>query len=98
MNQDLLKNSLASLERKLKLLIGEQKSLRTEVNALQNENEELRTVLKSKDEQIGNFQNSIKISKIVGKINTEDSDASELKKKIDDYIKEIDKCILHLSK
>ncbi|MTI19863.1 hypothetical protein E1176_02390 [Fulvivirga sp. RKSG066] len=98
MNQDLLKSSLASLERKINLLIGERKSLLTEVEVLKNENADLKASLNKKDEQIGNFQNKIKISKIVNEIDTEDGNASELKRKIDDYIKEIDKCIAHLSK
>jgi len=98
MNQDLLKSSLASLERKINLLIGERKSLRNEIEVLKNENDDLKALLNSKDQQIGSFQNKIKISKIVNEIDTEDGNASELKRQIDDYIKEIDKCIAHLSK
>lgn len=98
MNSDLLKSSLSSLERKINLLLGEQKSLRSEVSVLRSENDELKALLKSKEQQIGSFQNKIKISKIVKEIDAEDGSASELKRKIDDYIKEIDKCIAHLSK
>lgn len=98
MNQDLLKSGLASLERKLNLLIGEKKTLHNELEVLRNENADLKSLIKQKDEQIGSFQNKIKISKIVNEIDTEDGNASELKSKIDDYIKEIDKCIAHLSK
>lgn len=98
MNQDLLKSGLASLERKLNLLIGEKKTLHNELVVLRNENADLKSLIKQKDEQIGSFQNKIKISKIVNEIDTEDGNASELKSKIDDYIKEIDKCIAHLSK
>lgn len=98
MNQDLLKNGLASLERKINLLLADRKSILNEVAALKNENEELKQVIKQKDQQIDSFQNKIKISKIVQEIDTEEGNASELKSKIDDYIKEIDKCIAHLSK
>ncbi|UII27115.1 hypothetical protein LVD15_01430 [Fulvivirga maritima] len=98
MNNDQLKASLQTLERKINLLLGDHKALKLEISKLQEENQELHTVLKQKDEQINNFQNKIKISKIVNNIDTEEGNTSELKRKIDDYIKEIDKCIVHLSK
>ncbi|MEM6359502.1 MAG: hypothetical protein AAF149_17695 [Bacteroidota bacterium] len=98
MNKDLLKSQLGTLERKLNLLLNEFGSIRQERAQLRAENEELRALLKSKDEQISGFQNKIKISKIVEGIDTEGEDSSELKKKIDVYIKEIDRCIAHLSK
>jgi len=98
MNQDLIKSSLSSLERKISLLIGERKSLLNEIEVLKNENNDLKASLKQRDEQLDGFQNKIKISKIVKEIDAEDGNASELKSKIDDYIKEIDKCIAHLSK
>ena len=97
MSQDLLKTKLATLERKLTLLLNEYNSIKNQNLTLIGENEELRSLIKVKDEQIFNFQNKIKISKIVNEID-EGEDSSELKRKIDDYIKEIDKCIAHLSK
>ncbi|MEM6525885.1 MAG: hypothetical protein AAGF85_15080 [Bacteroidota bacterium] len=98
MSNDLLKSQLGTLERKLSLLLNEFGSIRKEKTQLEAENEELKTLLKAKDEQISSFQNKIKISKIVEGIDTEGEDSSELKKKIDVYIKEIDRCIAHLSK
>lgn len=98
MNQELLKANLSSLERKVNMLLGDHKSLKNEVNQLRQENDELKALVKAKDEQISGFQNKIKISKIVNEIDAEEDSSSELKKKIDDYIKEIDKCITHLSK
>ncbi|MEM9391604.1 MAG: hypothetical protein AAGA02_14095 [Bacteroidota bacterium] len=98
MNKDLLKSQLGTLERKLNLLLNEFSSVRKERAQLRAENEELRALIKSRDEQISGFQNKIKISKIVEGIDTEGEDSSELKKKIDVYIKEIDRCIAHLSK
>ena len=98
MNQDELKAHLLTLERKVKLLLSEHKSVHEELVFLKNENEALRTELKTREEQVSDFQNKIKITKIVSNIDTEDGEASELKKKIDNYIKEIDKCIAHLSK
>ncbi len=98
MSRDLLKSNLVTLERKINLLISDRKSMQEEVNLLKNENEKLRSIMKERDEQISSFQNKIKISKIVNEMDTDDGDTPELKGKIDEYIKEIDKCLAHLSK
>lgn len=98
MNQELLKNNLNGLERKVLVLINEHKSLKEEIKTLKTENQELKQGLKSRDEQLFNFKNQIKISKIVDNLNPEDGSASELKKKVDEYIREIDKCIAYLSR
>ena len=86
------------LERKIKFLLSQYKQAKLEINNLQKENEELRFVIKRKDKQINDFQNKIKISKIVDSMNREENQLPELRKIIDEYIKEIDKCIIHMSK
>ncbi len=98
MSNDLLKSQLSTLERKLNLLLNEFSSVRKERAQLQAENEELRTLVQSKERQISGFQNKIKIGKIVEGMEGEGEISSELRKKIDVYIKEIDRCIAHLSK
>ena len=98
MEQEILKTNLNGLERKLLVLINEHKSLKEEIKTLKTENQELKSSLKGRDEQLFNFKNQIKISKIVDNINPEDGSVSELKKKVDEYIREIDKCIVHLSR
>ena len=98
MSNDLLKSQLSTLERKLNLLLNEFSSVRQERAQLQAENEELRTLVQSKERQISGFQNKIKIGKIVEGMEGEGENSSELRKKIDVYIKEIDRCIAHLSK
>ena len=98
MEQDILKTNLNGLERKLLVLINEHKSLKEEIKTLKTENQELKSSVKGRDEQLFNFKNQIKISKIVDNINPEDGSVSELKKKVDDYIREIDKCIAFLSR
>jgi len=97
MDQELLKTNLNGLERKILVLLNEHKALKDEMKGLKLENHELRGDLKKRDEQLANFKNQIKITKIVDNINPEDGSASELKRKVDEYIREIDKCIAHLS-
>lgn len=98
MDQELLKTNLNGLERKLLVLINEHKALKEEVRSLKLENHDLKSSLKGRDDQLSNFKNQIKITKIVDNINPEDGSVSELKKKVDDYIREIDKCIAYLSR
>jgi hypothetical protein len=98
MDQELLKSNLNGLERKLLVLLNEHKTLKEELSGLKVENQELRNNLRGRDEQLLNFRNQIKITKIVDNINPEDGSVSELKRKVDEYIREIDKCIAHLSR
>ncbi len=98
MDQELLKTNLSGLERKILVLINEHKSLRDEVKNLKMENQQLKNGLRSRDEQIASFHNQLKITKIVDNLNPEDGSVLELKRKVDEYIREIDKCIAHLSR
>ena len=98
MDQELLKTNLSGLERKLLVLVNEHKNLKEELKALKIENQELKSGIKKRDDQITGFHNQLKITKIVDNLHPEDGSVSELKRKVDDYIREIDKCIAHLSK
>jgi ABC-type phosphate transport system auxiliary subunit len=98
MDRELLKANLNGLERKLLVLIGEHKSLQEELKSLKSENHQLKAAVKVRDEQITGFHNQLKITKIVDNLNPEDGSVLELKKKVDEYIREIDKCIAHLSR
>lgn len=85
------------LEQKLKKLLEGHKELKNELIDSREENKRLRNTIEKQNEEIKNFQNQDKISKIVASI-TEDAQSSyELKIKINEYIKEIDKCIAYLS-
>ena len=98
MDQEALKANLNGLERKIMVLLNDHKSLKDEIRTIKLENHELRTDLRKRDEQMTNFKNQIKITKIVDYINPEDESISELKRKVDEYIREIDKCIAHVSR
>jgi chromosome segregation ATPase len=98
MDQELLKSNLTGLERKLMMLINEHKNLKEEMKNLKTENQELKTAIRVRDEQISGFHNQLKITKIADSLNPEDGNVLELKKKVDEYIREIDKCIAHLSR
>jgi len=97
MNREKLNSSLSSLERKVKFLLINYKDLQQELSIAKSENKELKELIRKKDDQIIDFQNKYKISKIVKNIRDGEEDASELKNQINEYIREIDKCIRHLS-
>ena len=98
MDQEVLKSNLSGLERKLMVLVNEHKTMKDEIKALKLENQELKSAVKVRDEQLSGFHNQLKITKIVDNLHPEDGSVSELKRKVDDYIREIDKCIAHLSR
>ncbi len=98
MKRDRLNNELQTLERKIRLLMSQFAQEKKFNEDMKTQNAELKSLLKSKEEQISDFQNKIKISTIVDSISVGESEATEVKDKIDDYIKEIDKCINQLSK
>ncbi len=73
------------------------KSLKELVINLEGKNDELKKDLKVKDQQINDFQNRIKIDKIVDTVGADREYAAGLKTKLNEYIKEIDRCIVQLS-
>ncbi len=99
MNKEKLTLELQTLERKLMLLLNEHGSLKGELEHVKGENVELRRALQNREEKINSFQNQIKITKIVDSIavGKDQEDANQLRLTINEYIKEIDKCIAHLS-
>ena len=98
MKRDRLNNELQTLERKIRLLMTQYSQEKKNAEDLRNQNQELKSLLDNKDQQILDFQNKIKISTIVDSISVGETEAAEVRNKIDDYIKEIDKCINQLSK
>lgn len=97
MNTDRFNAEINSLERKVKLLISEHEKLKQDISLYRSENEELRKRIKEKEDTLANFQNKFKISKIVDNMVVDGEEKTELRELLDNYIKEIDKCIAHLS-
>ncbi len=97
MNNEQLNASLSGLERKLKLLLNEYNALREQTTALRTENQQLKESIKTREDQVKDFQNKYKITKIAGNLKTGESDISDVRNLLNEYIGEIDKCILHLS-
>jgi predicted nucleic acid-binding Zn-ribbon protein len=97
MESEELKEKMEALERKLFKLVKEHRALKEELADVQKEKKELEAIVEKQKEELKNFQNKFKISKIVSTIATESHDAGRIRLIIDEYIREIDKCIAHLS-
>jgi chromosome segregation ATPase len=98
MKRDRLNSELQVLERKIRLLIAQYNQEKKRSEDFESKYQEIKALLDSKQQQIQNFQNKNNISTIVDSIAVGDNEAAEVKNKIDDYIKEIDRCINQLSK
>ena len=96
-NSNPLSSELSVLERKIELLLDQHRELRAEINQVRQENDELRLALHAKEEEIDDFQKTIKISKLAHYTVADQDETTEIKRTINEYIKKIDKCIAHLS-
>ena len=92
-----LQQKLDQLEAKVRKLADAYKSLNVKLRTSYTENHNLKMILDKKNEELSNFKNQDKITKIVSSMSGDEKSSTELKLKINEYIKEIDKCIAYLS-
>ncbi len=97
MDNNSLPNKLGNLENKIGLLLDSHQNLKDKSEALNHENKGLQDQIEQLTAQLNDFQNQDKITKIVSSNTVEKEEATELKYKLNEYIKEIDRCIAHLS-
>ncbi|KYG76754.1 hypothetical protein [Roseivirga echinicomitans] len=88
---------LDRVQQQLKQLVVKHETLKQENKALANQNTELKGQIIDLRTQVADFKNQDKITKIVSNTTVEKEESTELKHKLNEYIKEIDKCITHLS-
>jgi len=96
MSRETLYNEISNLERKINLLLAEHTRLKEQLDFKDQQIEKLEGKLDSQESRLSNFQNKYNLSKIVGNTAVEKEDTEELRKVLDEYINEIDKCIAHL--
>ncbi|MCC9168963.1 hypothetical protein [Pontibacter harenae] len=87
---------LQHIENKLRGLVSRYAELQQKLARAQEENKFLEALVEEKDQQIKNFQNQENIVKIVDTIAGNTANSTELKLKLNEYIREIDKCIAYL--
>lgn len=71
--------------------------LELEKQSLAEQLDHLKQAMQEREASLEHFKNQIKISKIVNNIPVENIASAELRNRIDNYIKEIDKIITYLS-
>ena len=87
---------LRHIEEKLRKLIQRHSEVQQRLLRAQEEVKHLEGLLDKKDQQIKNFQNQENIVKIVDAIAGNAANSTELKLRLNEYIREIDKCIAYL--
>lgn len=83
---------LANLQKKLQLLLKQNQVLSKENASLKNENNTLNAALRNKDILLEKLQQQIDAVKI-NTMNWDDTEKQQLQKRIDEYLKDIEKCL-----
>jgi chromosome segregation ATPase len=86
-----LELQLTNLQNKLQLLLKQSQHLIKENISLKNENEQLVKALNKKDETIQKMQQQIDALKFNNVM--DEDEKKHLEKRIDEYLREIDKCL-----
>ena len=97
MSEQLTQNSLNQLQKNIQLLLDEHQKSKKELDVIRSENRSLKTEIETLQTRLSDFQNQDKIAKIVSNTTVEKEESTELKHKLNEYIKEIDRCIEYLS-
>jgi predicted nucleic acid-binding Zn-ribbon protein len=89
---------LIILNRKLDELFNRYNNLRSELVNLRNVNEELKVDLHERDERIKELEFKYERVKLSGALMGEGENAAEAKRKINDLVREIDRCVALLNR
>ena len=93
-----MKNIVNNIEVKLGKLIAKYQQVKQEKLILQQENEDFVASLKLKEIEILNLQEKVKLMNISKSVDASKQEVKETKLKINEYVREIDKCIALLNK
>jgi chromosome segregation ATPase len=92
-----IENQILSIEKKLVKLVDQQDNLKQTNVSLRKENEDLKALVSKQTEQISELENKIKMLKIAKSLEQTGEGNTEVKRKITEFVKEIDKCIALLN-
>ena len=94
-----MKNLVENIEKKVSKLIQLYQSVQKEKEEILTENNKLESGLSDKDETIKRLEEKIKLLRITKSVSTQDDERNkESRQKINEYVREIDKCIALLNK
>lgn len=92
-----LQAQLAQLQQKISKLSAKYQRCQQALAEANAERKELRAINEKQKDDLKNFQNKIKMNKIVSSMATDTQQADAISRRIDEYVEEIDKCIAMLS-
>ncbi len=97
MPSEKLYREFQSLERKIQLLLNENRRLQGALSQSESENQILKAKMENQQSHLNSFQDQMKMNKVVHNMVVSEEESAQLKAQIDGYIREIDKCIAHLA-
>ena len=92
-----LNNLISGIEIKLNNLLSSYKKVKSINSSLKEENANLLSEIEQKNIEINNLKDKIKIISISKSVDASKGDIRQTKLKINEYIREIDKCIAQLN-
>ena len=94
-----MKNLVENIEKKVSKLIQLYQSVQKEKEEILTDNNQLILDLSEKDKTIKSLEEKIKLLRITKSVSTQDDKRNkESRQKINEYVREIDKCIALLNK
>tara|TARA_B100001540_G_scaffold295323_1_gene296008 strand:- start:530 stop:811 length:282 start_codon:yes stop_codon:yes gene_type:complete len=93
-----VKDIVNSIEEKLHKFIAKYKQLYEEKEKIEQEYNKLSDKLDGYENEMTSLQEKVRLMKISKSVDTSQEDAKSTKLKINEYIREIDKCIALLNK
>ena len=92
-----LNNLISNIEKKLSNLLSSYQNLKGENLKLEDENKKLISKIEDNSQIINSLNDKIKIMSISKSVDVSKNDIKQTKLKINEYIREIDKCIAQLN-
>ena len=93
-----MKELVDSIEIKIKNLIDKYNQVKLENSNLLKNNNDLKLVLDEKNNKIVDLQNKVKLMNITKNVDRSKDEVKSTRLKINEYVREIDKCIALLNK
>lgn len=91
-------DKLNQIQKKAQQLAAAHGQLKEDHMRLKGENDQLVKLLKEQGQQLDEMESKMKVLKVAKQLGAApDAERNELKKKINEYIKEIDKCVALLN-
>tara|TARA_B100001758_G_C18365538_1_gene588254 strand:+ start:252 stop:533 length:282 start_codon:yes stop_codon:yes gene_type:complete len=93
-----VKDIIRNIEVKLEKFISKHKNLSDKILILEQENNDLTDKLRSKEEDVLTLEGKIKLMNISKSVDVSEEEVKATRLKINEYVREIDKCIALLNK